>query len=70
MKAGKTMSIEDYFGIIIWVLMGLAFVAIALIFLYMIYGEKEETPKSASPTKAIKISNSILQITCKIPVFL
>ncbi len=64
------MSVEDYFSTIIWVLMGLAFIAIALIFLYMIYGEKEETSQFAGPTKAVKVLNNILQIASKILFFL
>ena len=70
MKAGKIMSVRDYFDTIIWILMGLAFIAISLIFLFMIYGEKEETPQSTSPTKAMKVVDRIFQITHKIPAFL
>jgi len=64
------MSVEDYFSTIIWVLMGLAFIAIALIFLYMIYGEKEETSQFAGSIKAVKVLNNILQIASKILFFL
>jgi flagellar basal body-associated protein FliL len=64
------MSVEDYFSTIIWILMGLAFVAISLIFLYMIYGEKEETTQSTSPTKVMTAVNNFLKITNKISTFL
>jgi hypothetical protein len=63
------MPVDYYFSIIIWVLMGLDFIVISLIFLYMIYGEKEETAQSTSPTKAVMVADSILQISCKIPAF-
>jgi flagellar basal body-associated protein FliL len=63
------MSVGDYFAIIIWILMGLAFIAISLIFLYIIYGEKEETAESRSPTKPATVADRILQIICKIPAF-
>ncbi|MEM2888140.1 MAG: hypothetical protein QXI71_04660 [Candidatus Bathyarchaeia archaeon] len=63
------MTIEEYFSTIIWILMGLAFIAISLIFLYMIYGEGEETTQSESPTKAIKVSGKIIQITKMLQCF-
>jgi uncharacterized membrane protein len=59
-KAGKTMSVGDYFSTLIWILMGLAFIAISLIFLYMIYGEKEEKASSTTVTKVTKLANKIL----------
>jgi hypothetical protein len=43
------MGVDEYFGTIILILEGLSFIAILLIFLYMIYGEKEER---GSPTRA------------------
>jgi len=61
------MTTEVYFSIIIWILMGLTFIAISLIFLYMIYGEKEET--SSSATKATKATNFILKRANRIPLF-
>jgi hypothetical protein len=64
------MSVDYYFSIVIWILMGLAFIAISLIFLYIIYGEKEETAESTSPTKAATVADRILQIAWKIPAFL
>jgi len=64
------MSVEEYFSTIIWILMGLTFIAISLIFLYMIYGEKEESTETSSSTKAITVTNSILKFTSKIQVFL
>jgi hypothetical protein len=70
MKAGQTMSIEEYFSTIIWILMGLTFIAISLIFIYMIYGEKEEATESSSSTKAITVTNSIIKFKSKIQVFL
>jgi hypothetical protein len=70
MKAGRTMSVEEYFSTIIWILMGLTFIAISLIFIYMIYGEKEEATETSSSTKAITVTNTILKFTSKIQVFL
>jgi flagellar basal body-associated protein FliL len=63
------MSVDNYFSIIISILMGLAFVAISLIFLYIIYGEKEETAESTSPTKAAIVTDRILLTACRIPAF-
>lgn len=37
------MGLDEYFGLIIMILTALTFVALSLIFLYMIYGEKRET---------------------------
>jgi len=54
------MNVEEYFGMIISILMGLTFIALFLAFLYMMYGEKEE---SATPTKVKffkNLSKSIL----------
>jgi uncharacterized membrane protein len=42
MEDGHSMVIGDYFGMIINILIVLTFIAFALAFLYMIYGEKEE----------------------------
>ncbi len=64
------MSVEEYFSTIIWILMGLTFIAISLIFLYMIYGEKEEATETSSSTKTITVMNNILKFTSKIPAFL
>ena len=64
------MSVSDYFDTIIWILMGLAFIVISLIFLYMIYGGEEETAQSTGSTKAVKVAERIFQIACKIPTFL
>jgi hypothetical protein len=50
--------------------MGLTFIAISLIFLYMIYGEKEEATETSRSTKAITVTNNILKFTSKIPAFL
>jgi hypothetical protein len=58
------MSVEEYFSVVIWFLMGLSFIAISLIFLYMIYGEKEEA--SSGTTKGTTALNFILSRTNKI----
>ncbi len=50
------MTVSSYFDMIIWILMGLAFIAISLIFLYMIYGEKEPS-RPSSLTKNVKFTN-------------
>ena len=47
------MTTEEYFGMIINILMGLTFIVLVMIFLYMIYGEKEG--KSSSLTKKLEI---------------
>jgi|GEM_PF-3450580 uncharacterized membrane protein len=64
------MSIEEYFSTLIWVLMGLTFVVISLIFLYMIYGEKEEAVETSSPTKATTAANRVFRFTNRISTFL
>jgi len=63
------MTIEDYFSTIIWILMGLAFIVISLIFLYMIYGEKEETTQSETPAKAINVSSRLFKIVMMVKHF-
>jgi hypothetical protein len=57
------MSVEEYFSIMIWVLMGLTFIALSLIFLYLIYGKKEEA--SPDMTKMATATNLILKLTDK-----
>jgi flagellar basal body-associated protein FliL len=52
------MSVEEYFSIMIWVLMGLTFIAISLIFLYMVYGEKEESSDTTKSTTALNFISS------------
>ena len=42
------MGVYEYFGTLILILEGLSFIAILMILLYMIYGEKEER---GSPTR-------------------
>ncbi|MCS7120847.1 MAG: hypothetical protein RMJ07_06870 [Nitrososphaerota archaeon] len=39
------MSVEEYYAMIRLILMGLTFIALLLIFLYMMHGEKEEKAK-------------------------
>ncbi|MBS7614963.1 hypothetical protein KEJ18_04450 [Candidatus Bathyarchaeota archaeon] len=63
------MTVEEYFSTIIWILMGLTFIAISLIFLYMIYGEKEETSQTESPAKAVNVSSRLFQIATLIKRF-
>jgi hypothetical protein len=46
------MNINEYFGMIIFILMGLTFIALVLIFLFMIYGGKAN--KSSLKVKALK----------------
>ncbi|MEM2111370.1 MAG: hypothetical protein QXX08_05780 [Candidatus Bathyarchaeia archaeon] len=36
------MDIESYFGMILSILIGLTFITLVFIFLYIVYGEKEE----------------------------
>lgn len=49
------MGVDEYFGTIILILEGLAFIAIFLVFLYMIYGEKEEGSPSTRAMLVMKI---------------
>ena len=61
------MNVEEYFGMIINILMGLTLIVLVLIFLYMIYGEKE----SSSPTnKVAKIFRSLSAGLCKLHALL
>ncbi len=48
------MTTEQYFGMIINILMGLTLIVFVLIFFYMVFGEKEE--KTSSPVKTIAIN--------------
>jgi len=41
------MGVDEYFSMVILALMGLTFIALVLAFLYMIYGEKEESVPSS-----------------------
>lgn len=54
------MNVEEYFGMIISILMGLTFIALFLIFLYMIYGEKEKSIPSSKLAFFKNILNFIL----------
>ncbi len=49
------MSVEEYFVTVKLILMGLTFIALLLIFLLMIYREKEEShqPRNISVLKSI-----------------
>jgi len=49
------LTVDEYFGMIINILMGLTFIVLVLIFFYMIYGEKEEEQSSSIRRLAIKI---------------
>ena len=53
------MTVEEYFGMIINISMGLTLVALMLIFLYMIYGEKEKE-SSSTTKKAAKTFQNLL----------
>jgi len=53
------LTVEEYFGMIINISMGLTLVALMLIFLYMIYGEKEKE-LSSSTNKAAKTFQKLL----------
>jgi hypothetical protein len=54
------MSIDEYYVLIISVLMGLTFIALILIFLYMIYGEKEESVTSSNAVFLKKILRPLI----------
>ncbi len=54
------MGVDQYFGTIILILEGLALIVIFLVFLYMIYGEKEEAVRSTRVTVPMKILISSL----------
>ncbi len=45
------MGIDEYFTMVMLVLMGLTLIAFCLVFLYMMYGEKEES--TPSPSRAL-----------------
>ncbi len=57
------MGVDQYFGTIILILEGLSFIAILLVFLYMIYGEKEESAASARVTLPMKILDFFLHLS-------
>jgi len=40
------MQIEAFFAMILIILSAVSFITLALIFLYMVYGEEEEPPSS------------------------
>jgi len=62
------MGIDEYFGTIILILEGLSFVAIFLIFLYMIYGEKEEGKSSTRVTLLMKTISFFLHFSARLAI--
>ena len=52
------MNVETYFSMIISILIGLTFIALFLVFLYMVYGEKEE----GTPPPKVKFFKKFLKI--------
>lgn len=64
------MTAEEYFGLIIYVLMGLTFIALVLIFLYMIYGGKEEATSSPKVTFIRNVLNTLLFRLCSLAVLI
>ena len=64
------MTVEEYFGMIINILMGLTLIVLVMIFFYMIYGEKEERQSSSTGRLAIKIFQGILAGLQRFYVFL
>jgi len=60
------MGVDEYFSMVILALMGLTFIALVLAFLYMIYGEKEESAPSSSKTAFLrKIMSLLFVLTSK-----
>ena len=59
---------EEYFGMIINISMGLTFIVLVLIFFYMIYGKKEE--ESSVEKLAVKITQIISSGLCRLQVLL
>lgn len=57
-RFGAFMDTASYYGMIISVLIGITFIALIFAFLYIIYGEKEETLTS-SQTEHVKDINKI-----------
>jgi hypothetical protein len=55
-----TLTADEYFAMIILALMGLTFIAFLLIFLYMVYGEKEEKVPSTKMTFLKNILGTVL----------
>ena len=48
------MDAESYFGMIINILLGLTFIVLIFAFLYLVYGEREETSKSSSKSNFLR----------------
>ncbi len=53
-KGSTEMDTESYFGMIINILLGLTFIVLVFAFLYLIYGEREETSKSTSKSDFLR----------------
>jgi len=64
------LTTEDYFGMIINISMGLTLIALMLIFLYMIYGEKEERSSTSTERMALRIFQGLLESLYKLHVSL
>ena len=58
-KGSTQMDVESYYGMIINILLGLTFITLVFAFLYLVYGEKEETSK---PTSKSSLRNIILYL--------
>jgi len=63
------LTTEEYFGMIINILMGLTLIVLILIFFYMVYGEKEEKTPSPVRNFAINIFKIISAALCGFCVF-
>ncbi len=59
------MDIGTYYGMITMILVALTFIVLCLAFLYMVYGEKEETTSSPKAKFFKAISESVPVITAK-----
>jgi len=54
------LTTEEYFGMIINILMGLTLIVFAAIFLYMVYCEKEEKPLASTRSLMIGLFQKVM----------
>ena len=64
------MTVEEYFGMIINMLMGITLIVLLMLFLYMIFGEREREKTSAVQAFALNVFRVLSDFILRLQVFL
>jgi len=67
-RSNPAMDIATYFGMIVYILIGLTFIALVFAFLYMVYGEKEEAAPSSAAKLSSIIRRGLMKFLLRLPV--